>query len=177
MPGQPYRVPPDNPFVDNPDARPEIWAYGLRNPWRMDFAPDGRLFIADVGHRKQEEISLAAAGANLGWPMCEGSACEEGVEADAGGLTAPIFTYGREGGCAIIGGVTAPRLNNGFVFGDYCSRRVWILEQQGGRESWQARMLAQMEGLIMSFYIDADGTVYVLQRRNPIMRLHIDSEE
>ena len=173
---QPYRIPPDNPFVNNPEARPEIWAYGLRNPWRMDFAPDGRLFIADVGYLKQEEISLAAAGANLGWPMCEGSACEEGVYVDADGLTAPIYTYGRSDGCAIIGGVTVPRPDNGkgFVFGDYCSRRVWILEQQGGRESWQARMLAQMEGLIMSFYIDADGTVYVLSRRNPIMRLQID---
>ena len=176
-PGQPYRIPPDNPFVDNPDARPEIWAYGLRNPWRMDFAPDGRLFIADVGYRKYEEISLAAAGANLGWPMCEGSACEEGVEADAGGLTAPIFTYGREGGCAIIGGVTAPRLNNGFIFGDFCSKRVWLLEQDE-REGWQTRIVAsRLKGSILSFGMDAAGTVYVLTRRNPIMRLQIDAEE
>ena len=174
---QPYRVPPDNPFVNNPNALPEIWAYGLRNPWRMDFAPDGRLFIADVGAITQEEISLASASANLGWPMCEGNICEEGMESDAYGLTAPIFTYGREDGCAIIGGVTTTRLDNGFVFGDYCSRRVWILEQQGGREGWQARMLAQMEGLIMSFGIDANGWVYVLSRHNPIMRLQIDGEE
>ena len=172
---QPYRTPLDNPFVDNPDALPEIWAYGLRNPWRMDFAPDGKLFIGDVGVDRQESLHLAAAGANLGYPLCEGGLCEEGVEADAAGFTAPIFTYGRDEGCAIIGGVTASRLNNGFIFGDYCSRRVWILEQDG-REGWQTRLLAQMKGQILSFGIDADGTVYVLTRRNPIMRLHIDGE-
>ena len=160
-PEQPYRIPPDNPFVNNPDARPEIWAYGLRNPWRMDFAPDGRLFIADVGEVKQEEISLAAAGANLGWPMCEGNLCEEGMEADDDGLTAPIYTYGRGDGCAIIGGVTAPRPDNGFIFGDYCSGMVWLLEQEE-REGWRARILAQAVGRIVSFGAGADGTVYVL---------------
>ena len=176
-PEQPYRVPPDNPFVDNPDARPEIWAYGLRNPWRMDFAPDGRLFIADVGNgREQEEVSIAAAGANLGWPLCQGNACIEGVDMDADGLTAPIFTYGREDGCAIIGGVTAHRLNNGFLFGDHCSSWVWLLEQDG-REGWNARIVSQLKGQILSFGIGADGTVYALLRRNPIMRLQIDGEE
>ena len=174
-PERPYRIPPDNPFVNNPDALPEIWAYGLRNPWRMDFAPDGRIFVADVGEYKQEEISLAAAGANLGWPLCEGNFCEES-EADADGLTAPLFTYGRENGCAIIGGVTAPRLNNGFLFGDHCKKQVWLLEQDE-QEGWNARIVSQTEGLILSFGMDADGTVYVLTRRNPIMRLQIDAKD
>ena len=174
-PEQPYRVPPDNPFVDNPNALPEIWAYGLRNPWRMDFASDGRLFIADVGNSAQEEISLAAAGDNLGWPLCQGNVCIKDVEANDEGLTAPIYTYGRDEGCAIIGGVTAPRLNNGFIFGDYCSGRVWILEQDE-REGWRTRLLAQMEGQILSFGMDDDGTVYALTRGNPIMRLQIDGE-
>ena len=176
IPEQPYRIPPDNPFANNPDAFPEIWAYGLRNPWRMDFAPDGRLFIADVGNKLQDEVSIAAAGANLGWPLCEGNVCNNGTEASAEGLTMPIFAYGREDGCAIIGGVTAPRLNNGFVFGDYCSGKVWLLEQ-GGREGWQARVLAQMGTRILSFGIDADGAVYTLIAGNPIMRLPIDAEE
>ena len=167
---QPYRIPPDNPFEDNPEARPEIWAYGLRNPWRMDFASDGRLFIADVGNAGQEEVSIAAEGDNLGWPMCEGNACEEGIEADADGLTAPVFSYGRDDGCAIIGGVTAPRLNNGFIFGDYCSRRIWLLEQDE-REDWRIRLIAQAERPILSFGMDAAGTVYVLSRRSPIMRM------
>ena len=77
-PEQPYRVPPDNPFVDDPEAHPEIWIYGMKSPWRMDFAPDGRLFIADVGFETQEEISLAGSGANLGAYWCEGNFCVEG---------------------------------------------------------------------------------------------------
>ena len=175
-PEQPYRIPRDNPFVDNPEARPEIWAYGLRNPWRMDFAPDGRLFIADVGYQTQEEVSIAAAGANLGWPMCEGNSCKEGVEPDAAGLTLPIIAYGREDGCAIIGGVTAPRLNNGFVFGDLCNGRVWLLEEDA-QEGWRTHTLAQSERNILSFGIGADGTIYVLTYKKPIMRLQFDGEE
>ena len=169
-PEQPYRIPPDNPFVGNPDARPEIWAYGLKNQWRMDFAPDGRLFVVDVGGSRQEEVSIAAAGANLGFPICEGNLCEEGVEADANGLTAPIYTYGRDDGCAIIGGVTVPWLNHGFVFGDYCSGRVWLLEQDK-REGWHARVLAQAYRYITSFGIADDGTVYILMADKPILRL------
>ena len=178
-PQQPYRIPPDNPFVNNPEARPEIWAYGLRNPWRMDFAPDGRLFIADVGSYRQGEVSLAAAGDNLGWPLCEGATyCEKGFEADAAGLTAPIFDApNKEDGCAIIGGVTVPWLNNGFLFGDFCSKRVWLLEQDE-REGWQTRIVvSRLKGSILSFGMDTDGTVYVLTRRNPIMRLQIGGEE
>ena len=182
-PEQPYRAPTDNPFVDNPEARPEarpeIWAYGLRNPWRMDFAPDGRLFIADVGLDAEEEISLAAAGANLGWPMCEASRCRTNLltKADAEGLTMPIYTYGKEDGCAVIGGVTAPRLNNGFIFGDYCNGLVWLLEQDR-REGWRTRVLAQTERYILSFGIDAaTGQVYILTTDKPIMRLQIDGEE
>ena len=176
-PERPYRAPSDNPFVNNPDALPEIWAYGLRNPWRMDFASDGRLFIADVGGQTQEEVSIAAAGDNLGWPLCEGNLChEEGVEADAYGLVAPLFTYGREDGCAVVGGVTAPQLNNGFIFGDYCSGRVWLTEYDE-REGWRTRILAQAERQLLSFGMDADGTVYVLSRGDPVMRLQIDGEE
>ena len=170
---QPYLVPPDNPFVGDPDALPEIWAYGLRNPWRMDFAPDGRLFVADVGYHVEEEVSLVAAGDNLGWPICEGNVCKGGVEADSDGRTSPIFTYRQKGnGCAIIGGVTAPRLNNGFVFGDYCDSKVWLLEQDE-REGWRARLLTHAERQLMSFGIDAEGTVYILSRGKPVMRLQI----
>ena len=176
-PEQPYRTPLDNPFVDNPEARPEIWAYGLRNPWRMDFAPDGSLFIGDVGGDRQESLYLAAAGVNLGWPICEGNYCHyERWKSNADGFTYPIYAYGREDGCAIIGGVTVPRLNHGFLFGDYCSRRIWLLEQDS-REGWRARIVAQGPRLILSFGIDADERVYVLTRNNPIMRLQIDGEE
>ena len=168
-PEQPYRIPPDNPFVDDPEALPEIWIYGMKNPWRMDFAPDGRLFIADVGRSHYEEISLAGAGANLGMYWCEGNLCKEGKEPDADGFTAPIFTYGRDDGCAVIGGVTTPHLNNGFIFADYCTGRVFLLEDDE-LEGWRARILAQTKRTI-SFYIDADGTVYTLAYGKPIMRM------
>ena len=170
---QAYRVPSDNPFVDNPEARPEIWAYGLRNPWRMDFASDGRMFIADVGGQTQEEVSIAAVGDNLGWPLCEGAVCRDGVEADADGLIAPLFAYGREDGCAVIGGVTVPWLNNGFVFGDYCSGRIWLLEEDA-REGWRTRLLAKANRQLSSFGIGADGTVYVMTNNNFITRMQIE---
>ena len=171
-PEQPYVVPPDNPFVDNPEARAEIWAYGLRNPWRMDFAPDGRLFVADVGGWIQEEISIATAGANLGWPQCKGADCRSDVDVDADGLTTPIFAYdSREDGCAIIGGVTVPWLDDGFVFGDLCRSEVRLLEEDE-QESWRARTLAtKPRRSTLSFGIGADGTVYVLSAFSPIMRL------
>lgn len=169
-PEQPYRIPPDNPFVGNLGAHPEIWTYGLRNPWRMDFAPDGRLFVADVGADTEEEVSIAAAGANLGWPICEGNVCEEGVEANADGLTAPIFSYSGQNGCAIIGGVTVPWLNDGFVFSDLCDDKVWLLEEneQGG---WRTRILTQGKRPIFSFGLGADGTLYMLITNKPIATL------
>ena len=136
----------------------------------MDFAPDGRLFIADVGRDDYEEISLAGAGANLGAFWCEGNLCKKGKEPDADGFTAPIFTYGRDDGCAVIGGVTVPQFNNGFIFGDYCSKRVWLLEQDD-RGGWRTRILAQAARFLSSFYIDADGTVYTLTYGKPIMRM------
>ena len=169
-PEQPYRIPPDNPFVDDPEALPEIWAYGLRNPWRMGFAPDGRLFISDVGVDTQEEISLAGAGANLGARMCEGNICQEGWQSDADGLTAPVFTMNRDDACAIIAGVTAPWLNDDLIFADYCSGRVFVLEDDE-REGWRARILAQTERNTISFYIDADETLYILTYGKPIMRM------
>ena len=169
-PEQPYRIPPDNPFVDNPEARHEIWASGLRNPWRMGFAADGRLFIGDVGVDIQEEISLAGAGANLGQRMCEGNVCEEGFESDAGGLTAPVLALGKDDICAVIAGVTAPWLNNGFLFSDYCTGRIFLLEDDE-REGWRARILAQAERLTLSFSIVNDGTVYIMTTDKPIMRL------
>ena len=175
-PEQAYRVPPDNPFVNNPKARPEIWAYGLRNPWRMDFASAGRLFVGDVGGQTQEEVSIAAVGDNLGWPLCEGIVCREGVEADAAGLIAPLFAYGREDGCAVIGGVTTPWLNNGFVFGDYCSGRMWLLEEDE-RDGWRTRILAQAKRRLLSFGISADGTVYILTANKPIERMQPDVGE
>ena len=192
-PQQPYRIPPDNPFVGAPGVRPEIWAYGLRNPWRMAFdpkAPDS-IFVADVGEISREEISIATAGANLGWPLCEGSVCHP--DADLAALTPPVIDYGRYVGCAVIGGITIPRLDDAFIFGDICARRVWLLERanppgspdpasaqeptQDGAQGWRMREIANlspsMRGII-AFGAAADGGVYALMRNGPIPRLHPD---
>lgn len=118
-PAQPYRVPNSNPFVGVPGARPEIWAYGLRNPWRMAFDPhDGRLWIADVGSHSQEEVTVARHGANLGWPLI-------------------TYATHQHGDCAIVGGAVysgtqMPWLMGSHLFGDYCSGRIWALVSDVG---------------------------------------------
>ena len=177
---QPYRIPPDNPFADNLDARPEIWAYGMRNPWRMDFVPKSpdSLLVADVGAFLREEVSIATAGANLGWPLCEADICEESLDpALAATLTSPAVAYGRSLGCAIVGGVAVPWMSNGFIFGDVCSRRVWLLERDGPSQDWRMREIANLSGQgrsILSFGLGADGSVYALMRNGPILRLYPD---
>ena len=173
-PDQPYRIPPDNPFAHTPDARPEIWAYGLRNPWRMAFHPanPASLFIADVGAQTKEEVSIATAGANLGWPLCEGDICRDYDL--AANLTPPAVAYGRDIGCAVIGGVTVPWLDHQFIFGDLCSRRVWLLagDQASG---WHMREIADLSDHarnILAFGAGRDDIVYILSYDKPILRLH-----
>ena len=163
----PYRVPPDNPFVGDPDARPEIWALGLRNPWRMSFAQNGGLIVADVGASLREEVSIAERGANQGWPLFEGSLCVaednsrcDGVE----GYTFPIHEYprgypGAGGDCAIIGGMFAP--DGKYLFGDYCSGRVWALERTAP-DVWRATEIMDLGDALIAFGSDADGAVYAL---------------
>lgn len=141
--GDPYTVPPDNPFVDRPDARPEVWAYGLRNPWRFSFDRDtGRLFVGDVGSLRFEEVSIVAAGANLGWNIREGFACHNPADPgnalqtcpevgpDGSPLVDPIITYahrdesGRSVGVSVIGGYVyrgsqVAALKGMYVYGDW----------------------------------------------------------
>ena len=187
---QPYRIPPDNPFVSKPGAHPEIWAYGMRNPWRMAFDPKApnRLFVADAGEHTKEEVSIATAGANLGWPLCEADICQESLDAaTAAQLTPPAVTYGRDVGCAIIGGLAVPWLNDGFIFSDLCARRVWLLERdsqldgsQAGAKPWRMREIADLAPLarnILALGAGADGSIYALSRNGPILRLHPDMAE
>lgn len=187
---RPYQVPNDNPFLQAPNARAEIWAYGLRNPYRMAFDPDsGGLWIGDPGQDAEEEVSLAAAGANLGWPIFEGSDCLHmtgdvrrfyGVSTgypctESDDVTAPVATYGRIDGCAVIGGVTyrsstIPWLAGVYLFGDFCSGRVWALK--GDADSgWQMIQIADLNQSISSFGTDAAGEVYVLTFGGPILQL------
>ncbi|MCY3800475.1 MAG: PQQ-dependent sugar dehydrogenase, partial [Chloroflexi bacterium] len=175
---QPYKAPGDNPFVGTPDARPEVWAYGMRNPWRMAFDPrDGRLWVGDVGGDLQEEINIVTAGANLGWPILEGTACFWVNPCDElEGATPPIVTYDQtRQRCAVIGGVVyrgsaIPRLDGVYLFADFCGGRVWALDHDADT-GWRMIEIADLPLPVSSFGTDAAGNVYVLTFGGPILRL------
>ncbi len=176
--GAPYVVPPDNPFVGQPDRRPEIWAYGLRNPWRFSFDRlTGDLYIADVGQNAWEEVSFQPAsskgGENYGWNVYEASALFQGPP--RAGLTPPISEYGRQEGCSVTGGYVyrgrrLPALVGNYLFGDFCTGFVWALTPQAGG-SWVRTLLFDSDAQITSFGEDADGEVYVVDRQGTIYRV------
>ncbi|CAN5670161.1 hypothetical protein BH23CHL2_BH23CHL2_31570 [soil metagenome] len=140
---EPYAIPPDNPFVDDPDVRDEIWSTGLRNPWRYSFdSLTGDLYIGDVGQNVWEEINVEPAGSpgglNYGWPIMEGLSCyPENVQAcDMTGLTLPILVYSQDGepgeraGCSVVGGEVYrgqeyPFMDGAYIFADWCEGRIW----------------------------------------------------
>ena len=174
---RPYRAPADNPFQGTAAARPEIWAYGLRNPWRMSFDAAGLLWVGDVGEAGAEEVSIAAPGANLGWPLLEGNFCRGGERQCAAlrDYAPPLATYRREDGCAIIWGgqyrgAAAPQLAGAYLFGDHCSGRVWALSPDGAG-GWQRQFVAQVLSAITSFGVDAAGEMYALAVNQPPLKL------
>ena len=170
----PYRVPPDNPFTDRPNARPEIWAYGMRNPYRMSFDHEGELIVADVGGVYFEEISIADAGANLGYPRFEANLCLSRSArhcAEVAHYAMPLHVYDHwQGNCAIIGGANLPGADGEYVFGDYCSGRVWALEGDD-QTGYSARELADLPRSITGFGTDADGAIYALTQDGPIVQV------
>ena len=132
-----YRVPPDNPFVSTPGARPEIWLTGLRNPWRIRFdRANGDLWIGDVGQGTWEEIDVVRAGMkglDFGWNILEGAHCFRGGTCDMTGLTLPVAEYGHDIGCSVTGGAvyrgTAfPALTGWYLLSDYCSGTFWAVD-------------------------------------------------
>lgn len=142
-----YTIPPDNPFVDDPMFAPEVYAWGVRNPWR--FAPDpetGLLYVADVGQNQWEEVSLAAPGADLGWSDMEGFHCFGGAACDTAagpnevnddGMTMPLVEYANEGSrCSITGGAVyrsceVPAWDGIYFYSDFCSRELFALSWDG----------------------------------------------
>ena len=162
-------VPPDNPFVGQEGARPELWAIGLRNPWRMSFTPDGRLIVADVGQDKWEEINLVQGGDNLGWNTMEGTHClEDGCQPPKSHVP-PIYEYGHDEGQSITGGYAVrspslPELQGLYIFGDFVRGRIWAIELPADQSPVQAppKALGRWPVLISSFGEDAAGELYVL---------------
>ncbi len=171
-----YAIPADNPFLGVPGVRPEIFAYGLRNPWRMAFDPDtGALWVADVGQNRVEEVGIVEAGTNQGWNVFEGDECF-GRQSDCDALehTPPLATYGHDLGCSVTGGVVyrgseLPWLTGAYLFADFCTGRVWALQR--GESGWEIAQLEQLDAQIASFGVDHDGEVYLLTFDGPILRL------
>jgi hypothetical protein len=177
--GAPYGIPADNPFVAVPNVRPEVWAYGLRNPWRGWFDTNGDLYIADVGGTWREEVDFVPAGQkglNFGWPCFEGStAAQPDFPVSCDATTAPIYEYGHEGGgCSIIGGVVVhdprlPSLEGYFLFSDLCDGKVRKLFYENGFA------LVRELGLVvpnpLTFGVDGLGRVYVSSANGQLYRL------
>ncbi|PYX56057.1 MAG: glucose dehydrogenase [Acidobacteria bacterium] len=175
--GTPYVILPDNPFVGNPSARGEIWAYGLRNPWRFSFDRGGthRLFAGDVGQDNYEEVDIIRRGRNYGWNIMEGFHCYPPPTAncDMMGLTTPIAEYSHSLGEAIIGGYVyrgsaMPALQGIYVFGDYLSGKVWGLREVLPG-TWQRVLLLSSGKIISAFGQDASGELYLLDYTNGIV--------
>lgn len=164
-----YRIPADNPFLSTAGARGEIWAYGLRNPYRASFAPDGRLTIGDVGEGTREEINAGNFRAeNLGWPACEGL-CSPPDPA----FTDPVFDFrhdgsdGYGGGCAVVGGhvVEDPSLTGltgRYIYADYCGGVIHSLDLDGPDGDFRSTGLSG-PGNPVAFGTDSGGCSYMLQ--------------
>jgi glucose/arabinose dehydrogenase len=177
--GEPYSIPPDNPFAGQADARPEIWDYGLRNPWRFSFdTATGDLWIGDVGQSAWEEIDLEPAGSpggsNFGWDRLEGTHPFEGTPAP--GSIPPIYEYAHgDGSCAVTGGYVyrgerIPDLAGAYVFGDYCRGVLEAFVPLDGRAT-QARALGPRVDALASFGQDARGELYVLSLAGTVFQI------
>lgn len=167
-PGLAYAVPQDNPFVGQPGHRPEIWALGLRNPWRYAFDAQGRLIVADVGQDKWEEIDWVVRGGNYGWDEREGRHCHEPATGCQSGFAEPIYEYGRDDGSSITGGYVyegpaIAALRGKYVFGDFLSGKLWAVDvpAEPGAAVHRAFTLGGWPVLVSSFGRDGAGELYV----------------
>ena len=177
-PEVPYLVPADNPFVAAPGARGEIWAYGLRNPWRFSFdLQTGILWAADVGQDSSEEINVVERGLNYGWNVMEGLRCfRPRSGCDVGGLEPPVFEYDHSQGCSVTGGyvyrgLALPPLFGAYLFADFCSGRIWGLRHDGGAGILEHQLIADTNLSITSFGQDLAGNIYILSRDDGIYAL------
>ena len=177
----PYRIPPDNPFVGQPGKRAEIWAYGVRNPWR--FAFDGAthsLYIADVGQGSREEVDVVAAdaaGLNYGWNVWEGTMCyPSGNACSPAGITMPVLDYGHDNGCSITGGYVyrgalLPEVAGRYFYSDFCNGwlRSFLVVNGAATErlDWHVAPI----GNIQSFGVDSRNELYALTSGGGVYRL------
>jgi glucose/arabinose dehydrogenase len=177
--GLAYAIPPDNPFVNQAGVRPEIWATGLRNPWRFFIEPgSGALWIGDVGAGEREEIDYAPVGGlDFGWDRMEGSICRESSACADPELVAPVAEYGHDEGCVVTGGqvyagAAIDELAGRYLMADYCSGRISTLDALLGYGTAQApEPLLETGRAIVAFGQDADGEVLVVDHAGALLRL------
>jgi glucose/arabinose dehydrogenase len=176
----PYAIPPGNPFVGQAGARGEIWALGLRNPWRFSFdRAGGDLYVADVGQNRWEEIHVVAAsraGVNYGWRVLEGSACYNAATCNSQGLERPVLEYSHDEGCSITGGAVyrgslIPGIIGHYFYSDYCSGFLRSFRYQNGQALDQRSWSVGSLGNVLSFGEDAAGEMYILSANGRVYRL------
>ena len=178
--GTPYAIPAGNPFIGQAGARGEIWALGLRNPWRFAFdRVAGLLYVADVGQSQWEEIHAVAAdrpGVNYGWRILEGSQCYGAATCNAQGLERPVVEYSHAEGCSVTGGAPyrgslLPGIVGHYFYSDYCAGFLRSFRYENGqavdRRSWDVGTL----GSVLSFGEDAAGELYILSVNGRVYRL------
>jgi uncharacterized repeat protein (TIGR03806 family) len=175
--GVPYGIPPDNPFADGVGGAPEVWAYGLRNPWRM--SQDrlaGDIWLGDVGQATVEEVDRVEAGGNYGWDQKEGTTCyEEPEPCDGGPYIDPIAEYGRTEGRSVVGGFVyrgsaIPALQGSYLYADFYTGNLWVLGWDDAGKPVTSIQLA-MGILPSSFAEDLDGELYVLDYQGRMFKI------
>lgn len=175
---QGYAIPSDNPFANGGGA-PEVWAYGLRNPWRIAFDED-LVYISDVGHEWWEEVNITPIdepGKNFGWSIKEGSECFEAETCDDTGLVEPTFPMYHERSCAVVGGPvyrgrSIPEISGHFFYGDWCVGWVRSFVYQDGLVQSETEW-SELEGIgnLNSFAVDARGEMYVMNMEGELFRI------
>ncbi|MFQ5822562.1 MAG: PQQ-dependent sugar dehydrogenase [bacterium] len=173
-----YGIPPDNPFVGNTQGlKEEIWAYGLRNPWRFSIDPvTGELWVGDVGQNLWEEVDLIEKGKNYGWRIMEGFHCFNPSNCDPTGLALPIVEYGHNLGCSITGGYIyrgslQPELEGAYIYGDYCSGRIWMLRHENNQLMADSLLIEpEFDLAISSFGVDEENELFIIDHNGKIYR-------
>ena len=173
---KPYTIPKNNPFVNSKTVLSEIYAYGLRNPWRWSFdRQTGALWLADVGQSKWEEIDIIEAGGNYGWNAKEGFHDYDTGTTITGPLIAPVTEYSHDEGCSVTGGYVyrgqaIPALQGVYLYADFCKGTIWgLFKSEAG--VYQSRKLIESHLMISSFAEGKDGEIYILHYGGKIYKL------
>ncbi|MFQ5602336.1 MAG: PQQ-dependent sugar dehydrogenase [bacterium] len=175
-----YEIPPDNPFLGM-GVKEEIWAYGLRNPWRFSFdSSTHELWVGDVGQSRWEEIDILKRGQNYGWNITEGFDCFNASSCNSTNLTPPIKVYGHSGNnCSVTGGyvyrgILQPALSGAYIYGDFCTGNIWLLRYENDQLLADSLLLNSSLN-ISSFGTDENNELYIVDHNGQIYRFSRDT--